>query len=261
MNSDQKALEHVSPLLHPYVLKTPSDCTLIYVPNFFHFLNTANSPSFDSNSTEPILEHDDDYESQHLLRKIYEVPQVKWTMLKRRRLQTWGTTPMGKFVVQSGLPKFLQPLANKLGELNIFGGLDPTNPVGLNPNNCLVNEYNVGQGIFPHEDGPMYLPAVATVSLGGSCVVDFYRKGEDGEKQREFSVLVEGNSLLVVRDGSYLSCLHGIEEREVDILDNLVVNYDQMSDQTHQEKKRETTRVSLTFRVTKETLKKFKFGK
>ena len=33
-----------------------------------------------------------------------------------------------------------------------------------------------GQGILPHEDGPLYFPTVTTISLGSHAVLDFYRK-------------------------------------------------------------------------------------
>ena len=37
----------------------------------------------------------------------------------------------------------------------------------------LINEYEVGEGIMPHTDGPCYLPRVATLSLGGACHMQF----------------------------------------------------------------------------------------
>ena len=44
-------------------------------------------------------------------------------------------------------------------------------PTGA-PNHVLINAYAPGQGIHAHEDGPAYAAIVATVSLGGSVVLD-----------------------------------------------------------------------------------------
>lgn len=46
-----------------------------------------------------------------------------------------------------------------------------TNAPGA-PNHVLINAYAPGQGIHAHEDGPAYAATVATVSLGGSVVLD-----------------------------------------------------------------------------------------
>lgn len=37
-----------------------------------------------------------------------------------------------------------------------------------------------GEGIMPHEDGPLYHPAVAILSLGHPAVVRFARKRSEG---------------------------------------------------------------------------------
>ena len=61
------------------------------------------------------------------------------------------------------------------------------------PNHVLINEYEPGQGIMPHEDGAAYHPVVATVSLGGPIVLDIYAKTNEGhrEDRPRFRVLQE----------------------------------------------------------------------
>ena len=44
------------------------------------------------------------------------------------------------------------------------------------PNHVLVNAYLPGQGIMPHQDGPLYYPGVCIISLGCPSVVRFTRK-------------------------------------------------------------------------------------
>ncbi len=44
-------------------------------------------------------------------------------------------------------------------------------------NHVLVNAYLPGEGIMPHEDGPLYHPAVCILSLGSPAILRFWRKG------------------------------------------------------------------------------------
>lgn len=56
------------------------------------------------------------------------------------------------------------------------------------PNHVLINEYNPGEGIMPHEDGDAYARIVATVSLGGYGCLDITAKGirsEEGNETKE----------------------------------------------------------------------------
>ena len=47
----------------------------------------------------------------------------------------------------------------------------------------------------PHEDGPLYYPTVATVSLGSHTVLDFYKhryqNTDQGSKSLAFSLLIK----------------------------------------------------------------------
>lgn len=45
----------------------------------------------------------------------------------------------------------------------------------VRPNHCLVNEYQPGEGIMPHTDGPLFTPIIATLSLNCHTVVKFQR--------------------------------------------------------------------------------------
>ncbi|PWN94324.1 hypothetical protein FA10DRAFT_264866 [Acaromyces ingoldii] len=111
------------------------------------------------------------------------------------------------------------------------------------PNHCLVNEYEPGQGIMPHEDGDAYFPAVATISLGSHTLLDIYRyasedkaesesKGRAREQDPRFSILQERRSLLVTRGAAYKAFLHGIAERRQDTQEHLskVINADRIKD-------------------------------
>jgi len=41
-------------------------------------------------------------------------------------------------------------------------------------NHVLLNEYQFGQGIASHKDGPLYHNVVAVLNLGSSAVIDFF---------------------------------------------------------------------------------------
>ena len=97
---------------------------------------------------------------------------------------------------------------------------------------------------MPHEDGPLYHPAAAIVSLGSWAVLRFYakrseddsrdvdeeEKTEEGEKQRGrkhnvvFSVALAPRSLVVFTGKAYTCLLHGIEAVAEEELDASVLN-------------------------------------
>jgi len=70
-------------------------------------------------------------------------------------------TDDGKPMIETGLPKYLIPIKNKVAaKLENIG-------LGIEINHVLVNEYLPGQGIMAHTDGPAYVPVIATLTVGG----------------------------------------------------------------------------------------------
>ena len=135
----------------------------------------------------------------------------KWTHLThaRRRVALFdGTLPSYQ------LPPILQRLSNTLVTIGAF-----SSP----PNHVLVNEYQPGEGIMPHTDGPAYESRTATISMGGSDVIFKLRPRQyfDGKNdtcasnnnQPKLEVVLHGNgSLIVFRDEAYLNHTHEIAE-------------------------------------------------
>lgn len=107
---------------------------------------------------------------------------------------------------------------------------------------------------MPHEDGAAYFPAVATVSLGGTLVLDVTEKTQSAEK-RSWRVLQEPRSLLITTGKAYTDTLHGIAEVEADrdLHANTIANWDLLGHHTLIESSgglnKRTTRISLTYRV------------
>lgn len=73
-----------------------------------------------------------------------------------------------KGLIPAALPRWLQPLLDRLAALGLYAGQAP--------NHVLVNSYQPGEGILPHEDGPLYHPQVAILSLAAPAVVRFAAK-------------------------------------------------------------------------------------
>lgn len=182
-----------------------------------------------------------DAEEQRLLSAIYSEPEARWTSLKRRRLQMWGGKPSAAGMAQEELPSWLGELSQLLKEKKVFK---------KDFNHVLINEYEPGQGIMAHEDGPLYISHVAILSLQSALMMEIYEK-PFADKKKLFSLYLEPRSLLVFREDVYKRHLHSIEERMTDNLDDDVANLHLLNTSRRGEVEREHTRVSLTIRVVK----------
>lgn len=207
------------------------------VPDSLYYLPTFLPPS--SQST--------------LQTSLSTVPKGKWTHLSRRRLLALPLplTGLKKDTLLGGtsLPRWLlKEIGPKFEELGVFKG----SPHG-ETNHCLVNEYEKGQGIMMHEDGPGYFPCVATVSIGGHMVLNLYDKET---RELRWRILQEPGSLLVTRGGLYTDFLHGIEEmdEDVDLDKEHITNWEGLSGEFRRGveeaggRLERRTRVSFTFR-------------
>ena len=116
---------------------------------------------------------------------------------------------------------------------------------------------------MPHEDGAAYHPVVATVSLGGSLVLDVVEKAnlndsndEETATRKSWRIFQEPRSLLVTTGSAYKDTLHGIAEVKEDTNLNsaTVANWDLLSDECKEAlianggRNERTMRISLTYR-------------
>ncbi|XP_030638471.1 putative RNA/DNA demethylase ALKBH6 [Chanos chanos] len=190
----------ISDELEKYILKNAPP-TVYYIPDFI---------------TET--------EEEYLLQQVYNAPKPKWTQLSRRRLQNWGGLPHQKGMFAEKLPDWLLKYTEKISALGAFAG--------KTANHVLVNEYKPGEGIMPHEDGPMYHPTVTTISLGSHTLLDFYRPisqtelevPQTEESRYVLSLLLQQRSLLILQGDMYERYLHGIREVITDTLTDSVAN-------------------------------------
>ena len=142
--------------------------------------------------------------------------QGRWTTM------TYGKRRVALFI--KPLPPPLQQLADIFVKRGIF-------PQSETPNHVLVNEYQAGQGILPHTDGPAYVARTATLSIGNSDVLfkfvprlrteDIGRVCVDTTEE----VLLEGDgSLVVFSHDAYSNYTHGIEDCTTEVASDKCVN-------------------------------------
>lgn len=154
-----------------------------------------------------------------------------------------------------------------------------------------MNEYQPGQGISvrtarlvalpdhqPHEDGPAFFAAVATVSLGSSTLLDIHQylssaspsppmtstasaDPTDESQGRPIAAIplaqlfLERRSLLIISSSLYTSHLHGIKAVEKDTIGQ-VANGNLLGSPVEEGTEIERgTRTSLTFRAAERVLK------
>lgn len=201
-------------------------------------------------------------EEEKILNDLNRLPSTKWTNLSHRRLLSLPSTLTGQAkdtLLAAPLPTFLaEPVLSPLQTLAVFQDSPHSGP-----NHVLVNEYQPGEGIMPHEDGPAYHPITATVSLRGHTVLEIYKKNEQGEREAEptWRILQEPRSLLITAGDMYKDTLHGISEIKIDedLTSETIVNWDLLGDTTRFAlgSAARSTRVSLTYR---DVLKVAKLG-
>ncbi|CAL1581187.1 unnamed protein product [Knipowitschia caucasica] len=191
-------------------------------------------------------------EESILLRQVYQAPKTKWTQLSGRRLQNWGGLPHPKGMMAEKMPEWLQTYCHNISSLGAFSGKCA--------NHVLVNEYNPGEGIMPHEDGPLYHPTVTTISLGSHALLDFYEPlvpgaaAQSQESRFVLSLLLRPRSLLILQQDMYRRLLHGIRGRHDDTLTDTVKNLVQAGGKPGASLSR-GTRVSLTVRHVPKVMK------
>lgn len=88
--------------------------------------------------------------------------------------------------------------------------LSPNFPDSKEPTQCIVNEYtaaekSVGQGISPHTDNLCFGPVVMTVSLKGTCVMDF------SLARSSTSLTLEPGDVLLLEEDARYAYKHGIK--------------------------------------------------
>jgi len=146
-------------------------------------------------------------EESTLIRAIESAPHADWTPLSGRRIQNLGGLPRADGMVPQPLPPWARSLCDALVQAGVFDASTP-------PNHILLNEYQQGQGLPAHCDGPLYDPCVAIISLVSDGVLEFLPEGTDDKdnghnaQRLHAMVLLRSRSLLVFKGKAYDECRH-----------------------------------------------------
>lgn len=207
-------------------------------------------------------------EEAQMLKFVHSTPQELKSKLKKRTCQEWGCTMcetcQKSFVSDANMPPWVQEAV----DMQVYDGLfTPT----TFPNSVRIHEYQQGEGIGPHCDGPIYVPMVTVLSLASTSVMSFYPKqplyedhpmdhyndtfkfseGDIGKRTPLQSVVMEPRSLLIFSGEGYYHYPHGVSDRATDELTpelvGEVVNRHLLRDPEVQAVPR-TYRVSITTR-------------
>lgn len=154
-------------------------------------------------------------QEQHmsLLNKIDNEYSDRWLNDLARRVQHYGFRYKYKArradssTYLGPLPPFLADIGIRLVKESYFPNL---------PDQAIVNEYLPGQGISGHVDCiPCFGPIIASISLGSSCAMDFFRNDDKYHVQ----IVLEPRSLLVLSEDARYMWTHKIAGRRSDKID------------------------------------------
>jgi alkylated DNA repair protein alkB family protein 6 len=177
-----------------------------------------------------------------------------------RSVANWGGRPSDATVTEP-LPSWGNAIVDAFFRRKVFEHEDGHASLEF-PNHVLVNQYRAPCGIFPHNDGSVYAPRVAILSLEGDALIDFWEndrteavvadpddwEGRDAKDVPEprAQVMLRPRSLLVYRDDAY-RLRHGIRRSRVDVVGDACVNATSAGVVVGETVARGTTRVSVVF--------------
>jgi alkylated DNA repair dioxygenase AlkB len=128
------------------------------------------------------------------------------------------------------MPDYIVELKNllisKCNELNLFTESQFTF------NQCIINNYYVGEGISSHIDHSSFGPIIGCFTINSGCNMVF-KNGKE-----IYNLYVEPNSLYIMTGESRYKWTHCMEKRSKDIVDDKIIERDR--------------RVSITFRCVKD---------
>lgn len=157
------------------------------------------------------------------------IDNSSWLNDLKRRVQHYGykydyrARKIDNSLYLGDLPDWLLIISNKMIDKGI---------INFTPDQAIINEYEIGQGISSHIDcEPCFGETIISLSLGSTCVINFEKELNSKNK---IGIYVEPRTLLVMKKESRYDWFHGIPQRNSDKFNNEVI-------------KRER-RISITYR-------------
>ena len=154
-----------------------------------------------------------------LLAKVDAAP---WLTDWQRRRQVYGLGYGAGPAAFEPLPDWLLPLASRIAEDGLLERF---------PENCVINDYQPGQGIALHKDYPAFGPTVVALGLGAPVLFDL----EEPRSRRRVSIDLAPRSCLVMGGPARSRWRHGIAARKTEVIEG--------------QRRPRVRRVSITFRV------------
>uniref|UniRef100_A0A7S1SXU3 Fe2OG dioxygenase domain-containing protein n=1 Tax=Tetraselmis chuii TaxID=63592 RepID=A0A7S1SXU3_9CHLO len=159
-----------------------------------------------------------------LVRFIDTLPSQRWVAAGERRMLNWGGRP-GDLEIREALPGCIQALVARMVGSGVYTEAQA-------PQHCLVNEYLQGAGIPPHQDGALYAPCVATITLEGRALMDFHPVPDNAPTSQHAGgvdhpvaqVELQPRGLLLMRGDAYNTLLHSIPSQSEDHITELCSN-------------------------------------
>lgn len=173
--------------------------------------------------------------------------ESRWVRSGRRRVANYGGVPSSSEVTEP-LPPFAASLLRAIADAGI---VDERTTM---PNHVLVNEYVAPAGISPHNDGVVYHPHVAIVTLEGAALMDFWPNDGSATADEQTDdppspiaqVLLRPRSLLLYTGDAY-GLRHGIRHADVDVVTDRCVNAEIAGVAVGDEVRRGRVRYSVVF--------------
>lgn len=147
---------------------------------------------------------------------IQIIDQQEWLSDLKRRVQHYGwkydykAKKITSDLRIGNLPMWLEEIAEHLYDKDIFNKI---------PDQVIVNEYQVGQGISAHIDCvPCFGDRIASLSLGSDAVMEFINPNTN----QKVPILLEQRSLVLLSGSARYEWQHKIPARKTDKINNQI---------------------------------------
>ncbi len=180
--------------------------------DLFHCFKTDREISLDNIiSVQGLALYYDFISKAEEIELISNIDNNNWLDDLNRRVQHYGykydykARRIDHSLFIGKIPDWMDFLIEKLNENGITDFI---------PDQAIINEYIGDQGISPHIDcEPCFGDTIISISLGGSCIINFEKVPNSNEKIPFF---VEPKTLLVMNGESRFIWYHGIPKRKND---------------------------------------------
>ena len=143
-----------------------------------------------------------------------------WLTSLKRRVQHYGyiydykRRTVDASMYLGNLPTWLTPLTEKMHTDKFFPAV---------PDQCIVNEYEPGQGISPHVDcEPCFGDVIASLTLLSGCVMQF----DHVEESKRVSLYLPPRSLVILTGEARYKWKHSIPARLTDKVHDTTIRRD-----------------------------------